>query len=110
MNKDYKLMAGLIPIILVLSIALYLFPDASGLKNEMMGPILNQTDNSSLNQDFVNSTPETQTDTLGAQNIQGNDNYYTPPDNTDTGNSDNTSTDPTNPDVPVDPTNSSIPS
>ncbi len=55
-------MAGLIPIILVLSIALYLFPDASGLKTEITAPILNQTDNSSLNQSSLN-TSETQADT-----------------------------------------------
>jgi hypothetical protein len=107
MNKDYKLMAVLIPIILVLSLALYLFPDASGLKTEIIAPILNQSDNSSLNQSSVNSTPVTQTDTLGTQNTQGNDNY-TPPDNTDTGNTDNTTNEPNNPDESEDPSNSTI--
>ena len=98
MNKDYKLMAGLIPIILVLSFALYLFPDASGLKTDITAPIINQTDNSSLNESSINSAPETQNDTLVTQNTQDSTNYYVPPDNTDTGsNTDNTTTEPTDP-------------
>ena len=101
-------MAGLIPIILVLSIALYLFPDASGLKTEIAAPILNQTDNSSLNQSYLN-TSETQTDNPVTQNTQDtSDNYYTPPDNTDsdtdTGNTNETD----NPDDTTDPTNTTI--
>jgi hypothetical protein len=96
MNKDYKLMASLIPIILVLSIALYLFPDASGLKTDITAPIINQTDNSSLNESSINSAPETQNDTLGNQNTQDSSDYYNPPDNTDTGsNTDNNTNEPT---------------
>jgi hypothetical protein len=108
MNKDYKLMAGLIPIILVLSIALYLFPNASGLNAEIAAPILNQTDNSSLNQSSLN-TSETQVDNPATQNSQDtSDNYYTPPDNTD-GNTDTGNTsEPSNPDDTTDPTNTTI--
>ena len=103
-------MACLIPIILILSFALYLFPNASGLKTDIAAPIMNQTDNSSINQSSINSTPETQVDTLGTQSTQdSSNNYYTPQNSTDTGsNTDNSTTQPTNPDIPTDPTNSTI--
>jgi hypothetical protein len=107
MNKDYKLMAGLIPIILVLSIALYLFPDASGLNTEIIAPILNQTDNSSLNQSL--NTSETQVDNPVTQNTQDtSDNYYTPPDNTDSDTDTGNTSEPSNPDDTTDPTNTTI--
>jgi hypothetical protein len=107
MNKDYKLMAGLIPIILVLSIALYLFPDVSGLNTEIVAPILNQTDNSSLNQSL--NTSETQVDNPVTQNTQDtNDNYYTPPDNTDSDTDTGNTSEPSTPDDTTDPTNSTI--
>ena len=56
MNKDYKLMAVLIPIILILGLALYIFPDASGLKTDIATPLMNQTNNSSLNQTSSNQS------------------------------------------------------
>jgi hypothetical protein len=108
MNKDYKLMAGLIPIILVLSIVLSLFPDASGLKTEITTPILSQTNNSSLNQSSDNTTYKTEVDSVGTQYTQDNTyNDYTPPDNTDTSSEDN-NTEPTNPDDTIDQTNTTI--
>jgi hypothetical protein len=107
MNKDYKLMAGLIPIILVLSVALYLFPDASGLKTEIAAPILNQTDNSSLNQTSPNPVTETQSDALGTQYTQDTSDYN-PPDNTNTGSDTGNTTEPADPDDTTDPTNTTI--
>ena len=116
MNKDYKLMAMLIPIILILGTALYIFPDASGLKTDIATPLLDQANNSSLNQSSNFSSIENQTNPINTQYSQvatNNNNYYSPTEPNDSGStSDNSSnTDPNNPtepDVPVDPSNDSI--
>ncbi len=114
MNKDYKLMAALIPIILILGLALYIFPNASGLKTDIASPLMNQTDNSTLNQTYNNTTIQNQPDSINTQNSQvatNTNNYYptnnptnsvTPTDNT-------TGVDPNIPVEPIEPTNNSIP-
>ena len=112
MNKDYKLMAMLIPIILILGGALYIFPDASGLKTDIATPLLEQTNNSSLNQTSNNSIVENQTNPINTQYSQvaaNNNNYYSPTEPNDPGSSsDNSSNnDPTNPTEPDVPSNES---
>ena len=95
MNKDHKLMAGLIPIILMLSIVLYISPDASGLTTNIATPLLNQTDNSSLTPSSNISSSENQIDPLD-QNSQEIDiiNDYNPTDPSDTDSGDGDYTEP----------------
>jgi len=113
MNKDYKLMALLIPIILVLSIVLYISPDASGLTTNIATPLLNQTDNSSLNQSSTNSSPvATQINPIANQSSQGtsvnnNNNYNSPANNypTNNGNTSSNTDNTTTNSNPINPTN-----
>jgi len=118
MNKDYKLMALLIPIILILSFTLYIFPYASSSTTNIATPLLNQIDNTPSNQSSTNIPSEnTPVNSLINQNSQGtstiyNNNYNPPTNNANTGSNDgNTSTDTTNnqnnPNTPTEPINSS---
>lgn len=80
MNKDYKLMAALIPVILILSVTLYLFPDSSGISTQIQAPLLNQTNNTTVNQTTTNQTAtdtQTQTNTQNSQSTtSGSGNSY----------------------------------
>jgi len=107
MNKDYKLMALLIPIILILSFTLYIFPDASNQATNIATP-LNQINNTSSNQSSTNiSSENTPVNPLINQNSQGTsiNNYNPPTNNANTGsNNRNTNTDTNNQDNPITPT------
>jgi len=74
MNKEYKLMTALIPIILILSMALYLFPDSSGITTQLEAPLQNQTNNTTTNLTTTNNltTPNTQTDAQSSQSTNSN--------------------------------------
>jgi len=101
-------MAGLIPVILMLSIVLYISPDASGITTNIATPLLNQTDNSSLTPSSNISSSENQIDPLD-QNSQEIDiiNDYSPTDPSDTDSGDG---DYTEPDDPEEPTETDKPS
>ena len=103
-------MAGLIPVILILSIVLYMSPDASGLKTDIVTPLLNQTDNSSLTQSSNISSSENQIDQLD-QNSQEMDviNDYAPTDPSDTDSNDGDYNEPTETDEPTVPDETSEP-
>lgn len=115
LNKDYKIMAGLIPIILILSVVLYIFPDVTGINTNLAAPLLiNQTNNTTsivannstvpTNQDQSVNTQDSQsssTDTSNNNNDQQSDTTDTS--NTDTGTDNSTSTDTNTPtDTPTD--------
>ncbi|MDD3984514.1 MAG: hypothetical protein PHY59_01170 [Methanobacterium sp.] len=53
MDRDYKLIGVLIPIILVLSLVLYIFPGYSNI--DIASPIINQT-NQSTNGSLINTS------------------------------------------------------
>lgn len=116
LNKDYKIMACLIPIILILSVVMYIFPDVTGINTDLAAPLLlNQTNNTTYDINTNNST--ILKDQSQSTNIQGsqysstdysNNNNYQPNDSSDTSdtgsNTDNsTSTDANTPtDNPTD--------
>lgn len=109
MNKDYKLMAVLIPIILILGMGLYLFPDDSGLNTDIASPLMNQTNNSTINQTSDNTTLKNQSDSINTQDSQvaTNTNYYPTNNPTDSGSTTDNTTD-VDPNTPVEPSNGSI--
>ncbi len=111
MNKDHKLMAGLIPVILMLSIVLYISPDASGLTTDIPIPLLNQTDNSSLTPSSNITSSENQIDPLdqNSQEIEAI-NDYGPTDPSDTDSGDGDYTEPSEPDETDEPTETDEPS
>jgi len=111
MNKDHKLMAGLIPVILMLSIVLYISPDVSGLTTDIPIPLLNQTDNSSLTPSSNITSSENQIDPLdqNSQEIEAI-NDYGPTDPSDTDSGDGDYTEPTEPDETDEPTETDEPS
>lgn len=116
LNKDYKIMAGLIPIILILSVVLYIFPGATGINTNLAGPLLvNQSNNTTSNLVTNNSTsplnqgqsvnaqdyPSSPTDSSNNNNDQKSNTNDTS--NTDTGTDNSTSTDTNTPtDNPTD--------
>ena len=105
MDKDHKLIAMLIPIILVLSLVLYVFPGYSNFKTDISSPIINQTNNSSINESSTNSSSlENQNNQISQQGTQSNYNNYPSNQNSNTNsNSGNSTDESTNPDVPVGP-------
>ncbi len=95
MDTDYKLMAVLIPIILVLCTVFYMFPNTSGVNAEIASAMLDQTNNSSINQTVSNTTVKTQSNPVNNQNSQviiNNNNTYSNNNKTSTNTNDNSTT------------------
>ena len=105
MDKDYKLIAILIPVILILSLAFYIIPGYSNIKTDIASPIINQTNNSSINESTSNSSGiEKQNNQISEQGTYSNYNNYNTNQNSNTNSDPGKSTDePNNPDVPVNP-------
>ena len=100
MDKDQKLIAGLIPIILILSLTLYLFPESSGLTATIQAPLMNQTNHSVTTKVSNNSstvgTQSQSANTQTSQSTSSSSNYYPSSTNTNTNtNTGNSSSNPT---------------
>ena len=108
MNKEYKIMTALIPIILILSITLYLFPGSSGITTQLEAPLLNQTNNTTTNVTTQNqTTSNTQTDTQSSQSTNinsGSSSNYNSNQGSNNNYNDNNSYTPTEPTTPTTPT------